>query len=148
MDDIEAIRLLKARYCRFLDTRDIDSWRQLFAPDVLVLLDVAVSTGGADPQTMPPLVGLDAFEPVVLGGIAGAATMHHCHTPEIELTSPVTATGIWAMEDLLVFPDGSRLHGAGHYHEEYEKREGRWQITRLHLTRTLMDFTAAGNDRG
>ena len=37
MDDIEAIRLLKARYCRFLDTRDIDSWRQLFAPDVLVL---------------------------------------------------------------------------------------------------------------
>ena len=80
--------------------------------------------------------------------IAGAATMHHCHTPEIELTSPVTATGIWAMEDLLVFPDGSRLHGAGHYHEEYEKREGRWQITRLHLTRTLMDFTAAGKDRG
>ncbi len=148
MDDIEAIRLLKARYCRFLDTRDIDSWRQLFASDVVVLLDVAVSTGGADPQTMPPLVGLDAFEPVVLGGIAGAATMHHCHTPEIELTSPVTATGIWAMEDLLVFPDGSRLHGAGHYHEEYEKREGRWQITRLHLTRTLMDFTAARNDRG
>ena len=97
MDDIEAIRLLKARYCRFLDTRDIDSWRQLFAPDVVVLLDVAVSTGGADPQTMAPLVGLDAFEPVVLGGIAGAATMHHCHTPEIELTSPLRATGIWAM---------------------------------------------------
>ena len=103
----------------------------------------AAMTGGADPQTMAPLVGLAAFEPVVLGGIAGAATMHHCHTPEIELTSATTASGIWAMEDLLVFPDGSRLHGAGHYHEEYEKRYGRWQITRLHLTRTLMDFTAA-----
>jgi len=148
MDDIEAIRLLKARYCRFLDTRDIDAWRQLFAPDVVVLLDVAVSTGGADPQTMPPLVGLDAFEPVVLGGISGAATVHHCHTPEIELTSLATATGIWAMEDLLVFPDGSRLHGAGHYHEEYEKREDRWRITRLHLTRTLMDFTPAADGRG
>ena len=143
MDELEQIRLLKARYCRFLDTRDIESWRQLFAPDVVVLLDLAVSTGGADPQTMPPLEGLAAFEPVVLGGIAGAATMHHCHTPEIELTSPTTATGIWAMEDLLVFPDGSELHGAGHYHETYEKRENRWQITRLHLTRTLLRFTKA-----
>ena len=52
MDDIEAIRLLKARYCRFLDTRDIDAWRELFAPDVVVLLDVAVSTGGADPHAL------------------------------------------------------------------------------------------------
>ncbi|HNM85078.1 MAG: nuclear transport factor 2 family protein [Mycobacterium sp.] len=143
MDELEQIRLLKARYCRFLDTRDIESWRQLFAPDVVVLLDLAVSTGGADPQTMPPLEGFEAFEPVVLGGIAGAATMHHCHTPEIELTSPTTATGIWAMEDLLVFPDGSELHGAGHYHETYEKRDNRWQITRLHLTRTLLRFTKA-----
>mgnify|MGYP003775782295 CR=1 FL=1 len=143
MAELEQIRLLKARYCRFLDTRDIDSWRQLFAPDVVVLLDLAVATGGADPQTMPPLEGLDAFEPVVLGGIAGAATVHHCHTPEIELTSPTTATGIWAMEDLLVFPDGSELHGAGHYHETYQKRDNRWQITRLHLTRTLLQFTTA-----
>ena len=143
MAELEQIRLLKARYCRFLDTRDIEAWRQLFAPDVVVLLDLAVSTGGADPQTMPPLEGLDAFEPVVLGGIAGAATVHHCHTPEIELTSPTTATGIWAMEDLLVFPDGSELHGAGHYHETYQKRDNRWQITRLHLTRTLLQFTKA-----
>ncbi len=143
MDEIEQIRLLKARYCRFLDTRDIESWRQLFVPDVVVLLDLAVSTGGADPQTMPPLEGLAAFEPVVLGGIAGAATVHHCHTPELTLTSPTTATGIWAMEDLLVFPDGSELHGAGHYHETYERRESDWQITRLHLTRTLLRFKTA-----
>lgn len=142
-DDIEAIHRLKARYCRFLDTRDIDAWRDLFDPDVVVLLDLAVSTGGADPQTMPPLRGLAAFEPVVLGGIEGAVTMHHCHTPEIELTSATTATGIWAMEDLLVFPDGRQLHGAGHYHESYVKRDGRWRIASLHLTRTMLRFTEA-----
>jgi SnoaL-like protein len=142
-DDVEAIRLLKARYCRFLDTRDIEAWRALFAPDVTVLLDLAVSTGGADPQTMPPIDGLAAFEPVVLGGIGDAATMHHCHAPEIELTALTTATGIWAMEDLLIFPDGSQLHGAGHYHESYEKCDERWRITRLHLTRTMLRFTPA-----
>ena len=126
-DELEAIRQLKARYCRYLDTRDVEGWRGIFVPDLTVLLDGAVSTGGADPQTGPP--------------IEGVATVHHCHTPEITLTSPTTATGIWAMEDLLFFPDGNRLHGAGHYRETYEKQDGRWRIKTLHLTRTLLRFS-------
>ena len=139
-DDIEAIKELKARYCRFLDTKEVDAWRDLFADDVVVELDMAVSTGGADPQTSQPLHGMEEFFPVVWGGVQDAATVHHCHTPEIALTSDTTATGIWAMEDMLFFPDGSELHGAGHYHETYEKRSGAWQITGLHLTRTLLKF--------
>ena len=141
MDDIEAIRLLKARYCRYLDTRDVEGWRGVFAPDLTVLLDAAVSTGGADPKTGPPIHGVDEFVPMVMASLEGVATVHHCHTPELALTSPTTATGIWAMEDLLFFPDGTHLHGAGHYHEAYEKRDGRWQIISLHLTRTLLRFS-------
>lgn len=139
-DDIEAIKLLKARYCRFLDTKDIDAWRALFAEDVVVKLDMAVSTGGADPQTAPPLEGFDAFFPVVWGGVKDAATVHHVHTPEIELTSVTTATAIWAMEDKLFFVNGGELYGAGHYHETYEKRGGAWCIDSLHLTRTVLKF--------
>ena len=139
--EIEAIKQLKARYCRFLDTKDIDSWRALFCPDVVVKLDLAVSTGGADPQTMEPLQGFDAFYPVMWAGVEHAATVHHCHTPEITLISPTTATAIWAMEDMLFFSGGGELHGAGHYHETYEKRDGAWVITSLHLTRTLQKFT-------
>ena len=141
LEDVEAIKRLKARYCRFLDTKDIESWRALFAPEVVVTLDMAVSTRGADPQTAPPLEGFDAFFPVVWGGVEHAATVHHCHTPEIELTSETTATGIWAMEDMLFFDAGGSLHGAGHYHETYEKRDGSWVITSLHLTRTVLKFT-------
>lgn len=33
---------------------------------------------------------------MVMGGLETVPTMHHCHTPEIALTSPTTATGIWA----------------------------------------------------
>ncbi|MCB0928685.1 MAG: nuclear transport factor 2 family protein [Mycolicibacterium insubricum] len=142
LEEIEAIKVLKARYCRFLDTKDIDSWRALFAPDVVVHLDLGVSTGGADPQTGPALNGFDAFFPVVWGGVEHAATVHHCHTPEIEITAPDGARAIWAMEDWLFFPGGGSLHGAGHYHETYEKRDGSWVITSLHLTRTLQQFTA------
>jgi hypothetical protein len=51
-----------------------------------------------------------------------AVTVHHGHMPEIELTSNGDATGTWAMEDELWFPDGSpvlHVHGYGHYHETY-----------------------------
>jgi hypothetical protein len=137
-DELEAIRQLKARYCRYLDTKDVESWRSVFTRDVVVRLDMAVSTGGADPMTAPPLEGVDNFVPPVMAGLDRAATMHHCHTPEITLTSATTATGIWAMEDLILFPDGRELRGAGHYHETYEKQDGAWRINSLHLTRTIL----------
>lgn len=137
-DELEAIRQLKARYCRFLDTKDVEAWRSVFSTDVVVLLDMAISTGGADPMTAPPLEGVDNFVPTVMGGLEGVATMHHCHTPEITLTSATTATGIWAMEDLLIFADGRELRGAGHYHETYENQDGTWRIKSLHLTRTIL----------
>ena len=140
-DELEAIRQLKARYCRYLDTKDVESWRGVFTSDVVVTLDMAVSTGGADPQTAPPLEGVDNFVPGVLASLDNVATMHHCHTPEITLTSESAATGIWAMEDLLIFSDGREMHGAGHYHETYEKRDGSWRIKTLHLTRTILRIT-------
>jgi hypothetical protein len=140
-DELEAIRQLKARYCRFLDAKDVEGWRGVFTTDVVVLLDMAVSTRGADSKTAPPLEGVDNFVPMVMAGLENAATMHHCHTPEITLTSATTATGIWAMEDWIIFGDGHELHGAGHYHETYEKRDGSWQIKTLHLTRTILKLS-------
>lgn len=140
-DELESLRQLKARYCRFLDTKDLESWRGVFATDVVVELDLAVSTGGVDPMTAPPIEGVDNFAPMVMAGLEGAATVHHCHTPELTLTSATTATGIWAMEDWIVFPDGRELHGAGHYHETYVKRDGEWRIKSLHLTRTIQQIS-------
>jgi len=143
-DDLEAIRQLKARYCRFLDLKDVEGWRSVFTADLVVRLDMAVSTSGADPMTAPPIDGADNFVASVMGGLENAATVHHCHTPEITLTSPDTATGIWAMEDWIIFGGGQELHGAGHYRETYEKQNDTWQIKSLHLTRTILKI--CGND--
>ena len=33
LTDIESIKQLKARYCRYLDTKDWDRWRDLFTDD-------------------------------------------------------------------------------------------------------------------
>ncbi|MBO0853679.1 MAG: nuclear transport factor 2 family protein [Nocardia sp.] len=135
--DLDAIHQLKARYCRFLDTKDEQGWRTVFADDLVVLLDLAVSVGGKDPQTAPEITGADNFVPGVLKSLEGAATVHHCHTPEITFQSETTASGIWAMEDHLVYSDGREMFGAGHYHETYEKSDGVWRIKTLHMTRTF-----------
>jgi hypothetical protein len=145
-DDLEAIRQLKARYCRFLDLKDVEGWRSVFTADLVVKLDMAVSTRGADPMTAPPIEGADNFVASVMGGLEDAATVLHCHTPEITLTSPDTATGIWAMEDWIIFGGGQELHGAGHYHETYEKQDGTWRIKTLHLTRTVQKITGSDDD--
>ena len=131
MDDIEAIKRLKARYFRLMDTKDWDGMREVFADDVHI--DTTDSGGRV-------VEGADDFMEGLRRILADVVTVHHGHMPEIELTSPTTATGIWAMEDWLRWPDGRELHGAGHYHEEYEKVDGLWRITKMTLTRLRTDL--------
>ena len=80
----------------------------------------------------------------VVDGKVKLTTVHHAHTPEIELTSPITAKGIWAMEDLLWWQNGDvleHLRGFGHYHETYRKIEDRWFIQSRVLTRLRVEQT-------
>ena len=136
MDDIEAIKQLKARYCRLLDTKDWAGYRQLFTDDVT--MDTSDSGGAV-------VTGADEFLTFLVAAIGEAVTVHQCHTPEIDLTSPTEATGTWAMQDVLRFSDGTELHGYGHYHETYRKDpgDGAWRIASSTLTRLRMDITPA-----
>ena len=73
----------------------------------------------------------------------GVTSVHHGHMPEIELVSPTEAVGVWAMEDLLWWPEGSpirHLHGFGHYHERYTKVDDRWVISAMRLSRIRRDI--------
>lgn len=130
MDDVEAIKQLKARYFRTMDTKDWDGMREVFTDDVVV--DTSSSGGGV-------VEGADEFLTFLRGILADVVTVHHGHMPEIELTSPTTARGTWAMEDLLRWPDGTEMRGYGHYHELYEKVDGRWRIKSTTLTRLRVD---------
>jgi ketosteroid isomerase-like protein len=130
VDDVEAIKQLKARYFRTMDTKDWDAMRLVFTDDVV--LDTTASGGEV-------VSGADSFMTFLRGMIGDVETVHHGHTPEIELTSATTARGIWAMEDRLRWPNGTELHGFGHYHETYEKVEHGWRIKTMTLTRLRMD---------
>jgi ketosteroid isomerase-like protein len=134
VDDIEAIKQLKARYFRTLDTKDWVTFRAIFTDDVV--LDTTASGGNL-------IHGADEFLVFLQDALGEVVSVHHGHMPEIELTSPTQAIGTWALEDLLRWPDGSELRGYGHYHEVYEKKADTWQIKSSTLTRLRMDFTGA-----
>ncbi len=136
---IEEIKALKARYFRCMDTKDWDGFAALFTIDAS--LDVS---GEMRPEKSDDGVvrGRSAIAAFVQNAIDAVTTVHHGHTPEIEVTSPTSATGIWAMEDMLRWPPGApvrALHGYGHYHDTYVRLDGRWLIASTTLTRLRVD---------
>jgi uncharacterized protein (TIGR02246 family) len=132
VEDIEEIRQLKARYFRTMDTKDWDGMRQVFTDDVVIDTSEA---GGAR------ITGADEFMTFLREALGGAVTVHQGHMPEIELTSEAQATGVWALNDIVIWPNGMRLDGYGHYHETYEKQADGWRIAASKLTRLHVDFT-------
>jgi hypothetical protein len=135
--ELEAIKRLKARYFRCMDTKDWDGWREVFTEDASLEFDLAVSTLGRPGQPAPKLAGREAILAYVSKAFATNQTVHHGHMPELELLSDTRARGVWAMEDIV--DDGDRIvHGYGHYHETYEKVGGEWRIATVHLTRIRM----------
>lgn len=128
--DIEAIKQLKARYCRLLDSKDWTAWRAVFADDFLS--DTSEAGGKV-------IEGADDFVAFTRKSLRNQATVHQVHAPEIELTSATTARGVWALEDVVRFGPGVNLRGYGHYQETYVKTDGQWQIKSSKLTRLRED---------
>lgn len=130
--DLDAIQQLKARYFRLMDTKDWAGFRQVFTDDVVI--DTSESDGDV-------MTGADAFVAFLEQVLGDAVTVHQGHMPEIELTSDATATGTWAMQDLITWPDGMQLVGFGHYHDTYVKGPDGWRIATSKLTRLRRDLT-------
>jgi SnoaL-like domain len=130
--EVESIKMLKARYCRYLDTKDWEAWRTVFADDFISDTEEA---GGR------VIVGADEFVAFLRRtlGKPSQPTVHQVHAPEIVLTSPTTATGVWALNDVVRLAPGLNLCGYGHYHETYEKSDGQWRIKTSKLTRLRED---------
>lgn len=143
LDALEAIRALKARYCRHIDTKQWDRLRGLFAAGAR-FEGFGSAPDGAD---------ADTFVAGVSTRLAEAVSVHHCHTPDIVFLGPDRARGVWAMQDFLEWPQAIRLKeapeargfiGHGHYEEEYVREGGTWKMNFLRLTRLRLDPLPAG----
>jgi SnoaL-like domain len=132
--DLEAIKQLKARYFRLMDTKQWAEWEDLFTEDGVIgpLATGIPGVAAMDPQSR------HEFVKQARKNLADVKSIHHGYMPEIELLSEVSARGIWAMDDLLEYPNGSplkRLRGYGYYHETYAKVRGEWKIHTMALSR-------------
>jgi len=138
---IEEIRKLKARYFRCMDTKDWAGLQSVFTDDVH-----ADFREGTDPPFEGAVTdGADPYIEMLAPILTPIVTVHHGHMPEIEITSPTTAKGVWAMEDKLWVVGDSVvpykfLHGYGHYHETYRKEADGWRIASVRLTRLRIDM--------
>jgi SnoaL-like domain len=132
--DLEAIKHLKARYFRLLDTKCWADWGLVFATDALMEV----------PEANMVINGRVEIVQNVSAALEGARTVHHGHMPEIEMTGPNTAEGIWAMFDCVEWHAGDSgervgLTGCGHYLEEYIRENGEWRIAKTRLERLRVD---------
>jgi hypothetical protein len=148
LEDVAAIRRLKATYARTADLQDWDAFRALFTDDCTFdtgTTAVDAVDGGVGPN-MPPVGGFrvqgtDEFVERLAPRLRGVRTVHHLHEPEIELTGAESARGIWPIYDLVIRPagDSPSWWGHGYYHEEYCKQDGRWLIASMTVLRLRMD---------
>ena len=136
--DLEAIHSLRSRYCRAIDTKDWGLLRSLFTADA-TFEGFGSAPDGSD---------VDAFVSGVSKRLANAISIHHCHMPEVIFLSDTHARGVWAMQDVLEWPEPIALKeapmakgfmGFGHYCEEYKKVDGIWSVNFLRLSRLRID---------
>jgi hypothetical protein len=135
---IEQVRLSKARYCRFLDTKQWQPFVALFVADARACV--------FDPEgaSIAEFHSASAFVNAARQFLEGARSIHQVHNDELELVSEGEISAIWSMEDYIVFPLASRdspmsVHGYGHYHERWVLRDGVWRISNLELRRTILE---------
>ena len=131
--EIELVKRLKYKYMRCLDQKRWDEMADCFTDDA-----VAEYSGGK--YTYEGREAILGFFRAAMGATSFLSS-HRVHHPEIDLTGPTTATGTWALEDVVV--DARRdfqLRGAAFYTDEYVKQDGAWRIRRTSYRRTYEEI--------
>lgn len=129
---IESIKKFRASVARFLDTKQWEEFGQCFATDAVL----------EAPEADLRWEGRETIVRGISAGMREVRSVHHLHAPEIEITGPHSATGVWAMSDSLerVTPEGvTVINGYGHYNETYSRGSDGWKIQTFRLTRLRID---------
>ncbi len=123
LEDIEAIKKLKARYCLHVEDKNEEAWISLFAQD-------AVWEGGSfgSYQGREAIRGLFRNIPNILH-----FWIHYVTNPIIEIRGG-SATGQWYLLEPCTFAQGEQaVWGAARYEEEYVKSGGEWKFRKVKL---------------
>ncbi len=129
LEDIEAIRQLKARYLRGCDLKQPEVVRDTLLPDGAVIAY----------EGFPPFDNRDAFVAVFeqMGCQPGVHDLHHATNSEITLTGADEAVGKWSLNfRSIIMATRSVIQMGVEYEDRYLRRDGRWYIAETRSTRT------------
>ncbi len=131
--DIHAIHRLKHRYLRCLDQKRWEELATCLAPD-------AHASYGGGAKELHGREAIMAFLTESMGA-EGMLKSHRGSQPLIDLVSSTEATGIWALEDVVIHQDfGVTIHGASFYEDRYVKVDGTWLIADTGYKRTYEEI--------
>lgn len=138
--EIEAIKQVKYRYLRAVDTRDWDLLATTLTDDATS----AYSSGKLSYQ------GRDAIIEFLRTSMPEKEmlTSHKVHHPEIELTGPDTATARWGLEDVvIILSAGMNLRGAAYYEDQMVKVDGQWRIAHTGYRRLYEEMSLRKDEK-
>lgn len=131
--EIHRIEQLKYRYVRFLDQKRWDDM------EALLTEDCTASYGGGT-YTFGDRAAIMEFLRTSMGSTSMLSS-HRVTHPEIELAGDGTASGIWALQDVVVHLDfGVTIQGAAFYEDRYRIVDGEWRITHTGYKRTYEEL--------
>ena len=140
LHEIEAIKRLKYRYCRCLDQKLWEDLEQCLTED-------ATASYSDGKYSFANRAGIMAFLREALGPPSRISS-HRAHQPEIDFTSPTAATGIWALDDLVIETEAElTIRGAAFYRDEYVKVGGEWKIKSTGYTRLYEEMESRSDAR-
>ena len=137
LEAIEDIRKVKARYFRFMDTKQWDALPGVFTTDMQVI----------SPNGEVWMSGGATFAASLKRSLENSVSVHQGFMGEIEIIDADNARGVWAMQDVIEWTDRhpregwKSITGRGHYHDTYRREDGQWRIATLQLTRVRLDVT-------
>lgn len=137
-EDIEAIKQLKYKYFRCLDTKDWEGLGETLTDDARTAYD----------EGKYAHVGRAAIVEFLSSALGSPriVSMHHGHHPEVTLLSDTTAKATWYLEDVVIFRDAdTRMHGAAFYEDEYVKTAEGWRIAFTGYRRTFELFESTSS---
>jgi hypothetical protein len=139
LEDIEAIRRLKARYLNACDSQDPDAASGCFA-DGKIRIDMGHVGVLESREQFAALYRAAGCHPHILD-------MHHGTNSEIDIVDDTHARALWALEYRNInTKDKTVTFLSAVYHDEYEKRAGEWKITSSRTEfRTALHCSYAGD---
>ncbi len=139
LEAIDAIKTLKARYCRALDLRRIDDLRDTLLPEGAIVAY----------EGFPEFDDREGFISVFqqMGCAPGVYDIHHALNPDISLAGPDEATGKWSLHFKSVILAQRTIISMGvEYNDRYVRRDGRWWIAETRTTRPLCLIESVDED--